>query len=300
MLVMPAASMIPYFRLGANAAVAGVGVAFAAVVFSSGIEYALFYAMMFGVLGLALAFIAKRSQTISDYLIPGIFVSTLAKLAVMVILGRTVGINPFAVDTRTVEHVTKALSDLPGSTALPGLGSAPLADQIAHIASTVSLLVPYMVVMVAAADTVLSFVIASIASASRKEDSEAVSEAGEAGATRSKLPHFAPIGEWRFPKNVVWAFVAAMVFAILEYFNPESRLFKMLALNLEEISRVIFLIQGISLMWFFMELRGWARPIRVAAVFLGVGISVFSYMLSMVGIFDLWFDLRSRIRRHDA
>ena len=70
----------------------------------------------------------------------------------------------------------------------------------------------------------------------------------------------------------------------------------MFSLNLMEVLRALFLAEGLSLSWFFLRAFRVNTVIGAILLVLAVFFSPVSYMLSMIGIFDIWYDLRKRIK----
>jgi uncharacterized protein YybS (DUF2232 family) len=67
--------------------------------------------------------------------------------------------------------------------------------------------------------------------------------------------------------------------------------------NLRLIINMLFLIQGMSLCWYFLKSRGINRILGVVVLVFMILVPIISQIVILLGIIDLWFDLRSRKRR---
>ena len=150
------------------------------------------------------------------------------------------------------------------------------------VVDTVTLLMPAMIVLFGAADTLACYAVSSklLAKFGSKQP--------------AALP---PFGSWRFPRNIFWALLAAIVVDLSGKMWPQQSLFKMLSANLMEVLRAVFLVEGLSLCWYFMTKKGLHKTLKVFLTAFCAFFSPVSYILSMVGIFDIWYDLRKRARR---
>ena len=111
-----------------------------------------------------------------------------------------------------------------------------------------------------------------------------------------KLPALPPFVHWRFPKNIFWALLAALILDMASKAFPDDGLYRMLSLNLMEVLRGIFLVEGLSLLWYFMSAYKVNKALRVILTLFCAFFAPVSYVLSMIGIFDIWYDLRRRIK----
>ena len=110
------------------------------------------------------------------------------------------------------------------------------------------------------------------------------------------MPELPPFASWRFPKNIFWALLAALILDMASKAMPDDPLYKMLSMNMMEVLRGVFLIEGLSLAWHFMTAYRVNRAVRCLAVCFGLFFAPVSYVFSMVGVFDIWYDLRKRIK----
>ena len=93
-----------------------------------------------------------------------------------------------------------------------------------------------------------------------------------------------------------WALLAALILDMASKAFPDDGLYRMLSLNLMEVLRGIFLVEGLSLLWYFMSAYKVNKALRVILTLFCAFFAPVSYVLSMIGIFDIWYDLRRRIK----
>lgn len=101
------------------------------------------------------------------------------------------------------------------------------------------------------------------------------------------FPDFGRLDRWRAPEGLVWAVIAAGV-ALLVPAQP----LKLAGINALMVLMAVYFLQGIAIVAFFFEKKGFPRPLRV---FLYSLIAVQQVLLLIVvglGFFDMWFNFR--------
>ncbi|NRG43866.1 YybS family protein [Bacillus sp. CRN 9] len=102
-----------------------------------------------------------------------------------------------------------------------------------------------------------------------------------------------------FPKSILWYYLIT-IFATL-MMNPEEGTFWYMALlNLSFILQMLMVIQGLSFVFFFSRLKGWPKAAPVIILILTVFMPIFLYIIRILGIIDIGFDLRKRLDKRDA
>jgi uncharacterized protein YybS (DUF2232 family) len=114
---------------------------------------------------------------------------------------------------------------------------------------------------------------------------------------KEKFFSLPPFSSWAFPKNVLLALAAGVIFQIAAGDNADMLLLRRAGANLNAVARVIFAIQGLSVACFFMENRGFPKFARVVMIVLVPIVTVLENIFAIVGIVDIGFDLRKRARR---
>lgn len=280
-LVAPAPFMLLFRRQGLKEALTGALLGSVIVYVISGPVPAFMYVFTFGLIGIAFGVISKKAKNGIDFILAALTASITVKVILMIVFTRITGVNPFAMTPETAVGVVNSISS-----ALSGSGLSPSQTAIQGYASamveTVSLLMPSMLILFSAVDTFATYAVVSFVL--KKLGSE-------------KLVKLPPFGIWRFPKNIFWALLAALILDFASKSFPDNRVFVVISANLMEVLRGIFMVEGISLCWYYMTRRGIHRALKTVIAVFCLFFPPVSYILSMVGIFDIWYDLRNRIRR---
>lgn len=279
-LIAPASFMVLEKRQGFREALLGVLFGAIIVFVMSGPVSAFMYAVAFGLLGVIFGIIEDKSENGIDYIAMAIMASIVAKIILMVTFTKFSGVNPFTMTPGAANELITTITDV-----LSKSGIQPSEEAIksysAAMIDTVSLLMPSMLILFSTIDTFATYGIVSLI----------LKKLGS-----RNLVVLPPFGEWRFPKNIFWALLVSVIMDFASKSLPDQRVFVVLSANLMEVLRAIFMIEGLSLCWYYMTSKGIHRAVKIGFSIFCVIFLPISYILSMVGIFDIWYDLRSRIR----
>lgn len=278
--IAPFPLMVLTRKLGARAGALGALFGTAFVFGMAGAAYAFVYACGFGALGAAEGFLLSKFKSGSDYILCAVAASIASKLILMYAFVSTSGVNPFALSHDAAQSLISSFSSLlsQGGVSLSQDDVGSYADTLI---STVSMMMPSMLILFSAADALLCYAAARLYFKKTPE---------------VKLPQLPPFALWRFPQNIFWALLATLVLDVAAKAFPQEAVLKTLSLNLMEVLRALFLAEGLSLFWYFLRSFGVSRAVRVVLMLLCIFFSPVSYILSMLGIFDIWYDLRKRIK----
>lgn len=280
-VVAPLPFMVLGIRQGFRESLLGGMFGSVAVFMMFGYVPAFMYGLEFAILGALFAYIAGKVDKGVDFILISVSVSVLAKMILLVTFRAVSGMNPFAMSPETASEIVSSLTALLSS---GGIGaSEEVIKNYSHaMVETVSLLMPSMIIFFSAIDTFATYGAASFI----------IKKYG--GGSLPALPGF---GIWRFPRNLFWALAAAVVMDLASKAFPDQVAYRIISANLMEVLRAIFMVEGLSLCWYYMTARGISKAVKVPFSLFCVLFSPVSYILSMVGIFDIWYDLRTRIRR---
>ncbi len=278
------AAPIPFLlftcRAGIKPAALGALAGTSAVFFLMGDAPALLYVCEFAALGIVMGVLMFRAKSGVDYFLASVAASAALKLFLVWAFTYATGVNPFLITPEAAESFAALFLDALGS---GGVSVSPesVRDYAVQMADAVRMLMPSMIILFAAFDSAAGY-LASLLYARR------------GGALR--VPTLPPFANWRFPKNIFWALLAALILDMASKALPEEPIYKMLSMNLMEVLRGIFLVEGLALSWHFMTEYRVGRAVKCAAAAVGLLFAPASYVLSMVGVFDIWYDLRKRIK----
>ena len=269
-VIAPLPFMVLGIRQGFRESLLGVMFGSASALMMFGYLPAFMYALEFGVLGAVFGYVARRVEKGVDFVLISVAASIIAKMILIMAFTAVSGMNPVAMSPETAEEIVSSLAKALSS---GGIGTSE------EVIKNYSL---SMIIFFSAIDTFATYGAASY-----------IMRMTGWGALAA-LPGF---GTWRFPRNLFWALAAAVIMDLAGKAFPDERVYMVISANLMEVLRAIFMVEGLSLCWYYMTYRGIPKAVKVPVSLFGALFSPVSYILSMVGIFDIWYDLRARIRR---
>jgi len=278
----PAPLVVMGLRHDFKKALLGVAVATGLVMIFMGPLGALFFLLGFGVLGVGLGQLAKRLHRGVEILLYGILLSLGSKLLLMVIASKVMGVNPFSVDPVEIERMLNKVFAFYAGKGLSQETIESMKQQMMMTLKIIPLVFPALLTLAASVDCYLSYVI-----------SGAVIRRIGSG-TLPPLPSFS---NWRFPKSIFWALLVSILFSMLGMQQGEASLMFRMGMNLKLLINILFLLQGLSVIWYYFSLKGLGSFVRWVAVILVLFVPFLSTIALILGVSDMWFDFRSRIRR---
>ncbi|HOI80745.1 MAG TPA: YybS family protein [Synergistales bacterium] len=280
-LVCPAPLVVLGLRHSLGRAVLGVAVATVIAAAFTGAVGALFFCFGFGFLGIALGALGRRFGRAVDIVLYGILVSIGSKLLLMVIAIKLTGINPFGLEEAEIMPVVERIASLYSGLGMSEEALSLAKEQMRATLSLIPLIFPALLVMAATVDCFLSYI---------------VSAAVLKRLGRETLPGLPEFSRWRFPKSIFWALIASLALHLTGAYYPSMAFLQRTALNLRLLVTALFFFQGLAVGWSFMQARGLGRFLRVALTVLVFVVSFLAQIVLVLGIIDMWFDLRSRFR----
>ncbi|WP_221567494.1 YybS family protein [Alkalihalobacillus sp. TS-13] len=109
-----------------------------------------------------------------------------------------------------------------------------------------------------------------------------------------EVPHWEPFRNWSFPKSIIWYYLATI---LLYMMNPEqgSALY-IVTMNLYIVLELVLAIQGLTFIYFYFWVKKKGKTIPVLVTISLFIIPVGLHVVRILGIIDLGFDLRKRIK----
>lgn len=106
-----------------------------------------------------------------------------------------------------------------------------------------------------------------------------------------EVPKFAPFRDLQLPRAFLWYYLIVLLITL--FIKPDTGSFiYVVVLNLSFLLSTLFLLQGISLIHFFMYQQGWPKWTIVVGTILAFPLSSF---VTLIGIADLGFNIRGLI-----
>ena len=272
-LMAPLPTLVLTVRQGSMKSALSIGVAVLLTAVTFNPFAAFLYLINIGILGWGLGVLLKKNKEGTEFLMAGIVFALMCHLSVLFAVAMATGINPFNPDLAEMQAVLQPLLEK------GQFGQAKV--ELEEVIKLISFYMPTMLILYVTAEV---FLLSIAASFSFKK---------LGAAPLFSLP---PFGEWGFPKSILWALLVGILLAFWGTQKPEYAILRQSGENLKEIIRVLFLIQGLAVVWYYAEIRSIPRFLRVLFVALTPVVFFLSYAVSMVGMFDIWLDIRSRIR----
>ncbi len=238
---------------------------------------AISYSLGFAMLGLALGRIIELRRTAVEILGWGSLVSLACKLILAVIMFYVTGLNPMNLDMTGMQKVMDLALKLPGGTE----NAESVKTMMETTMKIVPLVVPAVFILVSVVDCTICYLISSrvIKRLSHEE-----------------LPSLPPFVQWRFPLSVLWAFLVALGCLVIGSRDPERFAFlTRIGLNLQILVQYLFILQGMSLVAWWMENMGLSKGLRIPVLVVLFIFPLMSTMTTYVGIIDMCWNVRARI-----
>lgn len=280
----PAPLVVLGLRHSLGRAALGAAVATVIVSIVLGFVGGLFFLFGFAVLGVALGALGKKRENAVEIALYGILVSLASKLILMVLVTRLTGVNPFSLDTAEFDAILDRVFSLYSKTGLiPRESLSAMRRQFEVTFRFIPQVFPALLTIAAAFDSILSY---------------AVSRAVLIRLGRGVLPPLPSFGEWRFPRNLFWALLASAILPFLGGNGPWGEILQRAGINLRLLVSLLFMVQGVSVAWALLgRTRLSSRAVRGFIIFVAILVPVLSYLLMIVGLVDIWWDLRARLWR---
>ncbi|WP_243387210.1 YybS family protein [Bacillus kexueae] len=112
---------------------------------------------------------------------------------------------------------------------------------------------------------------------------------------KMEMPAITPFRNWRLPKSIIWYY---LIVIFMQFMNIESGSFLFIAvLNLTILLQVLLLIQGLSFLFYYSHIKNKGKWLPAIGVIISILLYPVQELVRILGIIDLGFDLRSRLKR---
>ena len=235
--------------------------------------FCLYFLMGEGLLCFGLSLPLGKLEKGSESLLFCTVISILSKVVFFAVMMALTGRNPFIPD---LDALNAAFSRMSGTVLDQGKDATFLQDSLEQMASLAPYMLPSLILLSSMFDSFFNYKLC---------------EFFQRGRPRA-FPALPPLGEWRFPKSLLWAFLFAFALPLLVETDGWP-LGGMLEFNLKFLVNVFFFLQGFSLVWWWLLKRKvhlFLRLLAAGALFFPL-LGIWSVAL---GVGDLCLDLRTR------
>lgn len=103
-----------------------------------------------------------------------------------------------------------------------------------------------------------------------------------------------PFREWKLPQSIVWYYLIVIVLGMM---NLEKGSLPYLAvINLSALLQLLLIIQGLSFVYYFFHKKGFSIGFPITITVFTIFIPYLLQLVRILGIIDLGFALRGRIK----
>jgi len=276
LIPIPLAVMVYRHGLKAGMAVSFVSAAVVSLVMASPIVG--IGVMITGLLGIALGLAVKEKFSLPRVFAIGVGASVLAFVLRVITFSLLSGYSFIEEITVLWERVGQTWLDFLDHQELPQELAVPLKELAANMPAFARMLLPLAVLLYSLIDTVVCLFGLNIA-------------LKRFGASLPRIPRFI---HWKLPWYFVWGFILDKAMAIILAYFP-NQILQIAVLNLDLFFSGAFFVQGLAIMWFYMDQAQISKPLRVliTVLALAAAYSLVFYILTMLGVLDTWFDIRN-------
>jgi uncharacterized protein YybS (DUF2232 family) len=238
-----------------------------ALLFGS-LQSSIFFAE-YGVMALVMAEAIRRQWSVEKTLLISTIVPSVANAIVMLLLS-SADVNLSAVKQHFEEDLNQALRQF--VTEERGSGEAALRAYVQEAFGTIVLLLPALFVLSTAAGALLNYGV--------------VRMLWRRLGGQPPLPEVR-LAQWKAPEVCVWVLIASGIC----YFVPLPGM-RTVGLNVLLLVSLVYLVQGLSIMGFYLN-RASVPPIMRTLAYIFLVIQPLLLLgVAAFGLFDLWFDFR--------
>lgn len=257
----PLPVMFLVIRWDARLGILAACVASILVLVLAGLMQAITCLLGFTLLGVIMGVTIKKGYTFLETIAVNTGVSLLSKLALIGVALLIVGQNPL---TENFSFLEETIAKVPWISQ-----NLPDAQNFVNL---MKLVLPALLVVASLFDTLCNFLLGRWVG-------------GRIGLSFPAVP---PFSEWRLPKSVFWVFILGWVFIL---FGGSSVLGK-IGINVQIVTQLLFLLQGLSLVYYFLGRYIRSKVARASILVFLLFQPLFSFLLSWLGVFDVFLDFR--------
>jgi uncharacterized protein YybS (DUF2232 family) len=229
----------------------------------------------FGLIGIVLGYAFRMNFSAGKTMLLGSIASLISKAALLSISAVTTGINPFNIQGDVMAQAVGQAVEIYRSFGMGDAEISRIKETMDAMISLVKSILPAGFIMASVLDTWLNFLIAK--------------------AVLKKLGHqtpgFPPFKHWCLPIYIVYFFALALV--MIYWGNSrEISLLSQVGMNLQVMTSMLILVQGMALFYFFADKYNLSRMMRGIILFLVLTNGLFAHVLILAGAVDLVLDYR--------
>lgn len=111
------------------------------------------------------------------------------------------------------------------------------------------------------------------------------------------IPKLPPFREWQLPKSILFYYLVSLMLVLMGFMEEGSTLF-LIVVNLHPILDLLLFIQGLSVIAYFSYTKKIGKVLPIMSVVLIILFPILTFVVRMLGIFEIGFGLKSRLKPH--
>lgn len=113
---------------------------------------------------------------------------------------------------------------------------------------------------------------------------------------RVGFPKWLPFREWLFPRSLIWYYLAALIIMFTAHIQPGDTLY-LIVVNAYLLLEVVMAVQGFAFIFYFAHSKKMPKALPIIVAIFSLLIPFLLYIISILGIIDLGFNMRSRLKK---
>ncbi len=229
----------------------------------------------FGLTGIALGYAIRKEYSPGKIVLIGAVASVISKVIIIGISMLVMKINPINLQMDILIESLESASEFYASLGINPENIERLLNSFKELAKILPVIIPSILLLASVMDAFLNFNVARLV-------------LKKLGHTIRPLP---PFISWQLPMYTVPMFLAGIAMSMLYSFYP-SEILKFVGMNLTIFFPYLFMIQGLSLLAFFLNRMKANKILRIAIVIFVLFNPVFSRILVFAGLLEVLFNFR--------
>ncbi|HHW01395.1 MAG TPA: YybS family protein [Thermoanaerobacterales bacterium] len=274
-LIWPVPIVILGIRHGLRTSILATAVAGIVVAMFQGFAQAFNVVLGFGLLGVVMGWAIRKKFSPYKVLFVGSGASLVSEIALIVTTIYIMGFNPMQMELSAMRDSITMVGNI-----YKNMGASPetvkqILESYGKILDFFAMAIPALLVMSSVVSAFLNYQVTKLI----------LSRLGQ------KLEDFTPFWLWKLPDYTVFFFLLGVLMNLLEYYWPVGVL-KSIGINLQLIFGFAFIIEGLSLVSYYMGRFNLNKILRVLFVFLIFFNPLVSQIVLWAGMFDILFNFR--------
>lgn len=229
----------------------------------------------FGLIGVTLGYGIRKGMSPLKTIFIGSIASFLSKGAVLIIGFLMMGFNPiefqFEATGQAIQNVMEIYRSI-------GFNEDQLAEMQTTMEKTIGLMKIIMPAGFAIASILDTYINFWLAKAILKKLGQHITD-------------FPPFKEYAVPDFMLWIYGMSLLLVTFYNTTPEH-IFYLLGANLQVVSNLALLVQGVAIAYYFIEKKGWPKFLKTVLVVLLFSSQFLVQLAVLLGAFDIFFNYR--------